>query len=357
MNEWSTMLSDASNMFVFLAAELSVLFLIISAGVALARQKFSNARIQQVLGQRQGKGYLIATLLGSLTPFCSCSTIPMLRGLLSAKAGFGPTLTFLFVSPLLNPIIVGLMWVSFGWEITLTYIVIAAGVSLLASLLLDKLGFERYVITDNKNKTACCNSELKAVKAQANPKTSCCTVPAVPEKSSAPTSICCNASKPVTGNSTTTSGFPNEHSQHQTTVERTSLNYRQAGLDAWQQFKEVLPYLVLGVLLGSFIYGFVPAEWIATHAGSDNPFAVPLSAVIGIPLYIRAEAVIPLASSLLGKGMGVGAVMALIIGSAGASLTEVILLKSMFKTPMIVAFLTVILGMAVLMGYLVTSFF
>lgn len=357
MNELSTMLSDASNMFVFLAAELSVLFLIISAGVALARQKFSNTRIQQVLGQRQGKGYLIATLLGSLTPFCSCSTIPMLRGLLSAKAGFGPTLTFLFVSPLLNPIIVGLMWVSFGWEITLTYIVIAAGVSLLASLLLDKLGFERYVISDDKRKTTCCNAELKTVIAQEKPKTPCCTAPVVPEKSSAPTSSCCNASKPVTGNSTATASSPNEHSQHQTTVERTGLNYRQAGLDAWKQFKEVLPYLALGVLLGSFIYGFVPAEWIATHAGSNNPFAVPLSAVIGIPLYIRAEAVIPLASSLLGKGMGVGAVMALIIGSAGASLTEVILLKSMFRTPMIVAFLTVILGMAIMMGYLVTFFF
>lgn len=356
MNEWATMLSDASNMFVFLAVELSVLFLIISAGVALARQKFSNAKIQQVLGQRQGKGYLIATALGSLTPFCSCSTIPMLRGLLSAKAGFGPTLTFLFVSPLLNPIIVGLMWVSFGWEITLTYIVIAAGVSLLASLLLDKLGFERYVITDNKRKTSCCNAELKIVETQAKPETSCCTAPAVPDKSSAPTSSCCTG-KPVKGNSTVTSSSQNEHNQHQTIVEHSRLNYRQAGLDAWQQFKEVLPYLALGVLLGSFIYGFVPAEWIATHAGSDNPFAVPLSAVIGIPLYIRAEAVIPLASSLLGKGMGVGAVMALIIGSAGASLTEVILLKSMFKTPMIVAFLTVILGMAVMMGYLVTSFF
>ncbi|QZA80140.1 permease [Deefgea piscis] len=337
MNEWATMLSDASNMFVFLAVELSVLFLIISAGVALARQKFLNAKIQQVLGQRQGKGYLIATALGSLTPFCSCSTIPMLRGLLSAKAGFGPTLTFLFVSPLLNPIIVGLMWVSFGWEITLTYIVIAAGVSLFASLLLDKLGFERYVITDNKRKT------------------SCCTAPAVPDKSSASTSRC--TGKPVKGNSIVTSSSQSEHSQHQTIVEHSRLNYRQAGLDAWQQFKEVLPYLALGVLLGSFIYGFVPAEWIAAHAGSDNPFAVPLSAVIGIPLYIRAEAVIPLASSLLGKGMGIGAVMALIIGSAGASLTEVILLKSMFKTPMIAAFLAVILGMAVMMGYLVTSFF
>lgn len=342
MNEWSTMLSNASSMFVVLAVELSVLFLIISACVALARQRYSNAKIQQVLGQRQGKGYLIATLLGSLTPFCSCSTIPMLRGLLSAKAGFGPTLTFLFVSPLLNPIIVGLMWVSFGWQITLTYVVIAAGVSLLASILLDHLGFERYVIANEQRKATCCTANTKTIEAQATAPSSCCSTATAPAPSSAPTASCCSSSK-----SATTSA----------PIKPSRLNYHQALVDACLQFKAVLPYLALGVLLGSLIYGFVPAQWIANHAGSDNPFAVPLSAVIGIPLYIRAEAVIPLASSLLGKGMGIGAVMALIIGSAGASLTEVILLKSMFKTPMIVAFLTVILGMAITMGYLVTSFF
>lgn len=127
-----------------------------------------------------------------------------------------------------------------------------------------------------------------------------------------------------------------------------------------QQFKDVLPYLLLGVLIGSFIYGFIPSAWIAAHAGADNPFAIPLSAVVGIPLYIRAEAVIPLASVLMTKGMGLGALMALmalIIGSAGASLTEVILLKSMFRMPMIAAFLTVILGMAILMGYLTQLLF
>ena len=124
-----------------------------------------------------------------------------------------------------------------------------------------------------------------------------------------------------------------------------------------QQFKDVLPYLLLGVLIGSFIYGFIPSVWIAAHVGADNPFAIPLSAVVGIPLYIRAEAVIPLASVLMTKGMGLGALMALIIGSAGASLTEVILLKSMFRMPMIAAFLTVILGMAILMGYLTQLLF
>ncbi|EPC3540689.1 permease [Aeromonas hydrophila] len=349
MNDWLTMLTDASQMFLFLAFELSVLFLVISAGVSLIRQKIPDTQIQAMLGARKGRGYFISAALGALTPFCSCSTIPMLRGLLSAKAGFGPTLTFLFVSPLLNPIIVGLMWATFGWKVTVLYAVIAAGVSVLASMLLDMLGFERHVIDPKEAKqsscgtgcssttsepasvsaTTCCSSKaIKPLKAQ----TSCCT--AQPDEAASTLSCCADGTAALT----------------QAPIIPTA--FARARLDAWQQFKDVFPYLLLGVLIGSFIYGFIPAEWIAAHAGADNPLAIPFSAVVGIPLYIRAEAVIPLASVLLGKGMGMGAVMALIIGSAGASLTEVILLKSMFRTPMIAAFLTVILGMAVMMGYL-----
>lgn len=119
MNSWISMFTNAAEMFLFLAVELSALFFLISAGVSLIRQKIPDQKIQRMLGARKGRGYILASLLGAVTPFCSCSTIPMLRGLLSAKAGFGPTLTFLFVSPLLNPIIIGLMWVTFGWKVTL----------------------------------------------------------------------------------------------------------------------------------------------------------------------------------------------------------------------------------------------
>ena len=119
----------------------------------------------------------------------------------------------------------------------------------------------------------------------------------------------------------------------------------------------MLPYLFAGIALGSMIYGFMPTEWVASIASDSNPLAIPFAAVIGIPLYIRAEAVIPLSSALAAKGMGLGAVMALIIGSAGASLTEVILLKAIFKNQMIVAFLVVILTMAMLAGYLYSYIF
>lgn len=112
-----------------------------------------------------------------------------------------------------------------------------------------------------------------------------------------------------------------------------------------------------GIAIGSLIYGFMPTEFVANVASEDNPFAIPVAAIIGIPLYIRAEAVIPLSAALAAKGMSLGAVMALIIGSAGASLTEVILLKSLFKTPMILAFLAVILSMAIGAGFLYSAIF
>lgn len=306
MSSWLAMLQDAAEMFVFLAVELSLLFIVISAGVSLIRQKVPDHKIQQMMGARKGRGYLLAALLGAVTPFCSCSTIPMLRGLLSAKAGFGPTLTFLFVSPLLNPIIVGLMWMTFGWKVTLLYAIIAAGVSVLASIILDSLGFERHIIASKSSSANCCAPAKTSPGTTYTPiKVSCCSPAAKAIEN--PVVTCCSTK--------------------------------------------------LGVLIGSFIYGFIPSAWIAAHAGADNPFAIPLSAVVGIPLYIRAEAVIPLASVLMTKGMGLGALMALIIGSAGASLTEVILLKSMFRMPMIAAFLTVILGMAILMGYLTQLLF
>ncbi|MEH8230973.1 permease [Aeromonas veronii] len=345
-------------MFLFLAFELSILFLAISAGVSLLRQKIPDEKIQHLLGARKGRGYLLSALLGAITPFCSCSTIPMLRGLLSAKAGFGPTITFLFISPLLNPIIVGLMWATFGWKVTLLYAVIAASVSMLASLLLDKMGFERHVIDAREAISGSCTTGCKPGTKRSSPaQTTCCTTSASPIKAMRPmaSATCCSTSA-LSAEVPTLSCCPDTATTPVAT-EMLPAQLRKAGADAWQQFRDVLPFLLLGVLIGSFIYGFIPAEWIAAHAGADNPLAIPFSAIVGIPLYIRAEAVIPLASVLLGKGMGMGAVMALIIGSAGASLTEVILLKSMFRTPMIAAFLTVILGMAILMGYLTQLLF
>lgn len=294
-----TMIEETAGMFAFLATELTILFLLISYLVGMLQEYISPARIKNILSSQNGKGYVIAAFLGAITPFCSCSTIPFLKGLLRAKAGFGTMMVFLFASPLLNPVIIGLFAVTFGTKVTLFYFVIAMGVSVLAGYILEKMGFEKHVKPE----------------AYEAPKNSGCG------------SSCSGTTKPVN-------------------------KWKKVWLATWADFKKVLPYLIGGIALGSMIYGFMPTEFVASVASDENWFAIPVAAVIGIPLYIRAEAVIPLSAALAAKGMGLGAVMALIIGSAGASLTEVILLKSIFKNQMIAAFLAVILGMAMSAGYL-----
>jgi hypothetical protein len=286
-------------MFAFLAVELTILFLLISYIVGLLQEYIPPSKIQSILSSKNGKGYIIAGFLGAITPFCSCSTIPFLKGLLRAKAGFGTMMVFLFASPLLNPIIIGLFAVTFGFKVTIFYFIIAMGVSIVAGYLLEKLSFEKYIKAE----------------AYIAPQTSGCA------------SSCNKTGKQIS-------------------------KWTRIWNSTWEDFKKVLPYLIGGIAVGSMIYGFMPTEFVASIASEDNPLAIPIAAVIGIPLYIRAEAVIPLSAALAAKGMGLGTVMALIIGSAGASLTEVVLLKSIFKNPMIIAFLTVILSMAIGAGFL-----
>lgn len=112
-NEMLTMLKDALDMFAFLAVELIILFLAISYIVGILQEFLTPEKIQSILSSRNGKGYVVAALLGAITPFCSCSTIPFLKGLLRARAGFGPMMVFLFGSPLLNPVIIGLFVITF----------------------------------------------------------------------------------------------------------------------------------------------------------------------------------------------------------------------------------------------------
>ena len=372
-NEFMTMASEALDMFAFLATELTILFLAISYLVGVLQTFLTPEKIQSILSSRNGRGYFIAALLGAITPFCSCSTIPFLKGLLRARAGFGPMMVFLFGSPLLNPVIIGLFVVTFGWKVALFYFLLAMTVSVAAGYALEKLGFEKYVkpeayqTTDNAHcNTRCSDSKPEkepactASSGNDNPMsqttspcgTNNCTEPM---SAMAKESACCSEPpEPKVDVSCCTA----DGSATATLIESQKTNrWMNIWLSTWKDFKHVFPYLMLGIAVGSFIYGFIPTELIATYAGAGKWYAIPVAAVIGIPLYIRAEAVIPLSAALVQKGMALGSVMALIIGSAGASLTEVILLKSIFKNQMIAAFLTVILGMAMGAGFLYSFLF
>ena len=176
-SETQAMLAASTEMFVQLFVELTLLFLVISYLVALINQKLPAEKIQRLLGARKGRGYLTAAGLGAVTPFCSCSTIPMLIGLLKARAGFGPTMTFLFTSPLLNPIIIALFIPVLGLNATFWYAGLALGTSIIAGVVLQHFGFDRFIkqemlVTkssgcstncDTNQEQSCCDGITKSV--------------------------------------------------------------------------------------------------------------------------------------------------------------------------------------------------
>ena len=335
-------LQEALGMFVFLAVELSALFIGVSLLVGVLQRHIPPEKVESLLSSSRRRGYFLAAGLGAITPFCSCSTIPMLKGLIRAKAGFGPMMVFLFSSPLLNPVIVALLVATFGLKLTAVYVVAALGVALGAGWLLRVLGFERYVRSDTGSTQT--NSEAAV--------TSCCgTEAAVSDCGNDTTNRSCGAAASTPPPSRDCCAGP--------ASEPTATQSRYSGLwrEAWDDFVDVLPYLLIGIAIGSAIYGFMPTAFLQQYAGPNNPFAIPVAAVIGVPLYIRAEAVIPLAAALMAKGVGAGSVLALIIGSAGASLTELILLRSLFTLKLLAAFVTVIFSMAIIAGYATYLFF
>lgn len=316
-------LQEASSFFIYGFLELSVLFLVISLFVEVINVFMNPQKVQKLLSSKKS-GYLIASGLGAITPFCSCSSIPLMMGLIKSKAGFGPIMTFLFTSPLLNPIIAVVFYITFGLEITLVYGAIAIFASLLAGYTLEKLGFDKYIKADLQTVESCCTSSNNIFKETPQELNSCCTtsIDNLPEK----------------------------------TIKEKLFN-KELVSNTWKQFIDFIPYIALGIGIGAIIHGFVPREMITQYAGADNVWAVPFSALVGIPLYIRAGTMVGLAPELITQGVNMGSILALTIAGAGASLPEMIMLRRIFKLPIMIFFILTVFTMAIGCGYLVNLYF
>ena len=308
-------LENAIEFFIYNFIELSVLFIVVSLFVEIINIFVNPKKVQNLLSSSKG-GYLISSLLGSLTPFCSCSTIPLTLGLLKAKASFGPIMTFLFTSPLLNPIIIVVFFSSFGFKVTLIYGLIAFLVSILAGYILEKLGFEKYIKKEIFQKVSSFST-------------------------TAPKS-CCSAIK------------INVNTEQNIKIDKIFNKYLFK--KTWNQFLSFVPYIAIGIAIGAFVHGFVPQEFLVKYAGEDNLFAVPISALVGVPLYIRAESMVGLAPALLEKGVSMGSILSLTIAGAGASLPEMVMLKKIFKMPIMIFFILCVFIMAIGCGFLVNFY-
>lgn len=296
-------LLSVGSAFLNLFIELLILFVGISFIVGLLQIYISKERIKRLLTtKRKVLNSVLGALLGSVTPFCSCSTVPILVGLLKSGAPFSSAMSFLLSSPVLNPVIVILFLKFFGIKATVIYIAFTFCFAVGMGLLLDKLGFEK---------------EVKNV--------------------------------------TIKGGKQDDISYDQlkgSFWQRNVQAVKYALLDAVGLFKGVLPFLVLGAAIGALIHGFIPENLLSRFAGANNIAAVPVAAVAGIPMYIRAATMIPVASVLIGKGVAYGVVVALIIGGAGASIPELSLLSAIFKKKMMLAFVLCIFLVAVITGYI-----
>lgn len=282
--------------FLTLFAELAVLFILISFLVSWLQQTLTEERIRQVLNRpAKWRGYLYGTGLGALTPFCSCSTIPILAGLISFKAPFGPSMSFLIASPLLNPVIVLLLWTLLGWKLTIYYVTIVGLLAMVIGAILNALGMSRSV------------KKVRVRKDKSN------------------------------GNHSDTT------------------KWKLAFQEAWSFFFSLLPFLLIGVFIGAFIHDFIPQDLIVKYAGGDKPWTIPIASVIGIPMYIRAETFLPIADALVSKGMGIGAVIALLIGGAGVSIPEMVLLSKLFKKKLIICFVVSVLIVAMSTGFILQT--
>ncbi|MGD8764947.1 MAG: permease [Desulfobacteraceae bacterium] len=280
--------------FVFIMVELSLLFIGISTIIGVALVYISDDKLQRWLSHRGALGNILGALMGGLTPFCACSTIPMTVGMLKARVPFGPVMSFVVASPILNPIVLSMMVALLGIKAGIVYAAVSFMAAVLFGLILDKLGFSKQV----KNVI-------------------------------------------VTGGQ-----------QEDAILETFKDKLRHAIGSALKDYRAVFLYLVIGVAIGAVIKGFIPQNLIVSVAGPQNPAAVPVAAVIGIPLYIRATTAIPIGLALIQKGMSVGAVIALIIGGAGMAIPEMSLLASIFRPRLVGALVGVIFLTAVSAGLL-----
>lgn len=294
-------LIDTLRYFVLITIELIALFVFISALVEIILMYVPEEKIRRRLSGAGVFGNIVAAGFGALTPFCACSTIPMTVGFLNAGVPFGSTMSFLIASPLLNPIILGMLGAMVGIKAMVAYFVIAFLCSILFGFLLEKIGAQKYVKNVRLKPASCCAGSHEVV-----------------DKHSLP--------------------FPRK------------LKVAFAG--AWDSLRPIMGYLLVGVALGAGIYGYMPQDFVMKIAGPDNPFAIPVAAVLGIPLYIRAETAIPIGLALMGKGMSIGAVISLIVGGAGMAIPEMTMLASIFKKQLVAMIVLVIFLTAVVSGYL-----
>ncbi|MBD3809937.1 MAG: permease [Sulfuricurvum sp.] len=290
-------LSDALNFFIYDTVKILFLLIVIIFIVTLLRSYFSTEKVREYLSKKhEYTGNVLAALFGIITPFCSCSAIPLFLGFLQARIPIGVTFSFLISAPLNNEIAIAMLFGIFGWKVTALYIGFGLLVAIIGGIIIGRLGLEKDVLIEVK---------------------------------------------PIEGEI---------HAQDRKIVFKTRLiDAKEYTLDI---LRKIWLYVLVGVGVGAFIHGYVPTEFITSIAGADNPFAVPLATLLGVPMYSNAAGVMPLIEVLTSKGMLLGTALSFMMAITALSLPEAMILKRVMSLKLIAIFFgTVTLGI-VGVGYL-----
>ena len=292
-----THLADAVNFFVYDTIKIILMLTVIIYVVSIIRSFFPPEKVKKVLaGKSEFTGNILASLLGIVTPFCSCSAVPVFIGFLEAGVPLGVTLSFLIASPMINEVALVLLWGLFGAKIALIYIGTGMIVAITAGFILGKIPAVEKMVEDYV-------WEIRMGEV---------ILPELTWKD----------------------------------------RFEQATAHTPDIQKRVLHYVILGIGVGAVIHGYAPIDFVAKYAGRDNPFAVPLAVLIAIPLYSNAAGTIPIVQALMGKGMPLGTVLAFMMAITAISFPEMVILRKVLKVKLLVIFAAIMTVAIIMVGYL-----
>lgn len=299
----TTALGGAVNFFVYDSIKILILLFIISSIMGIVNAYFPIERLREYLVSHRlyGLQYLLASIFGAITPFCSCSSIPLFIGFVKGGIPLGVTLAFLITSPLVNEVAVAMFLGSFGLQATMVYVVSGILLGCIGGFVLGRMRLEPYL-----------SDWVKHVQAQSEEQTE----------------------QWERDNATFTQRLPTIIS------------------DAWQIVRSVLVYVLIGIGIGAFMHGFIPEGFFEQYMSRENWYAVLLSVILAVPMYANAAGIVPVVEVFVAKGIPLGTAIAFMMGVVGLSLPEATLLKKVMTWRLISIFFATITLFIILSGYM-----
>lgn len=298
-----THLGEAVNFFVYDTVKILFLLYAISLIMGVVNAYFPVERLRVFLTTRKlyGFQYFFAALFGAITPFCSCSSIPLFIGFVKGGIPLGVTFSFLITSPLVNEVAIAMFLGTFGWKVTIIYAVSGMVLGMVGGVVLERFRLERFLSPWVKN-------------------------------------------------------LLNVSEQESETWEEKKTPFKQRVpvimQDAWGIVKGVALYVVIGIAVGAAIHGYVPEGFFEQYMGRENWLAVPVAVLCGMPMYANAAGIVPVIQVFVAKGIPIGTALAFMMATVGLSLPEAILLKKVMTWKLIGIFFGTVSAMIIVSGYL-----